>query len=209
MPSTNVCSASLDFCSLETLEDVAFEGDAIVAVDNGADERRADVFLVQLFAAAADVGIDHLVLVTLIGAHFCEGLFVQTGAAAAARSLSLAALGRSLGSVHDEFIDNDPVQKREPCPGSSVQYLKCSSAVLPWRVDPDLGDEPFPLAVPIVNHRLGELDVGRDDQRGDVRQNVLLEKLQIVQAIGFDRRVESQAAVDELGDRLHHQFVDA
>ena len=54
-------------------------------------------------------------------------------------------------------------------------------------VDADLGDEPLPLAMPVVDDGLGQLDVAGHDQRGHVRQDVLLEKLHVVRAVGLDR----------------------
>ena len=114
---------------------------------------------------------------------------------------------RSRNPVHAEFIDNQPVQERSCIQKLGVEFeIRVARSTV--AVQADLTDELFPLAVPIIDHGLGKLDAGRDDQGGHVRQNILFEEFHIERAIGFDRR-RIQSALDELGDRLHHQFVDA
>ena len=54
---------------------ITFGGDPIFAVNESSDEIRADHFLVKLFAAAAKVGVQDLVLMQIVGAHFSDGLF--------------------------------------------------------------------------------------------------------------------------------------
>ena len=49
--------------------------DPIVAVNERSDEIGADHFLVKLFAAATKVGVQYLVFVEIVGAHFSDGLF--------------------------------------------------------------------------------------------------------------------------------------
>ena len=213
MPSTNSLQDVFGLLLARHLEDVALERDAIVAVDDRADEIRPDHLLVQLLAAAADVGVEHLAPVALVGPQLLDGLAVH------AVSLSLLvhplrALGAELPArprrrvVDDELVDDDAVQERRPVeeagpvPGMLVGRLGLA-------VDTDLRDEPLALAVPVVDDRRSQLDVVGDDQRGHVRQDVLLEKRHVVTAVGLDRGVEPQPAVHELGDRLHHQPVHA
>src|SRR5277367_6290256 len=75
------------------------------------------------------------------------------------------------------------------------------------RVDADLGHKPFPLTVPIVDGGGRNLDVAGNNQRGDVGQNISLEKFQVIMAEGFNRRIESQAAMDQFGDCLDDKPV--
>ncbi len=212
MPSTNACRTSSDFFARH-LEDVALERDAVAAVDDRADEIRPDHLLVQLLAAAAEVGVEHLVPVAVVGPQLLDGLVVH------AVSLSLpvhplrapgaerpARPGRRV--VDDELVDDDAVQERRPVeeagpePGMLVGRLGLA-------VDTDLRDEPLALAVPVVDDRRSQLDAAGHDQRGHVRQDVLLEKLHVVTAVGLDRGVEPQPAVHEFGDRLHDEPVHA
>ena len=59
------------------------------------------------------------------------------------------------------------------------------------RIDPYFRDEPFSLTMPILNGGRIELDVVGDNQRGDVRQNVLAEEIHIVGPVGLDLRIKS------------------
>ena len=123
------------------------------------------------------------------------------------RLLLTGGVRRPRNPVHSELVDDQPIQKRGRVQEPGVE-LEIRFARPPFAVQADLPEELLPLAVPIINHGLGKLDAGRHNQGGHVRQDVLFEELQVEGAVGLDRgRV--QPALDELGDRLHHQFVDA
>src|SRR5438067_983233 len=96
---------------------IPFQGDAIAAVEDGPNEIRADDFLIQTFATAADVAINHFVGVTLVGPDFFERLtinfmllllpldsFLAFGADGHARS------GHRI--IYDKFVDDDSIHER-------------------------------------------------------------------------------------------------
>src|SRR5690242_16228171 len=96
---------------------IAFQGDSIAAVNDGSHDIRADDLLIELLPAATDVSIKHLVSIPLIGSHFFDGCFVQfVLLPLTLHSLStFRADGRAWSHrrvVHDEFIDDDPIQER-------------------------------------------------------------------------------------------------
>src|SRR3990172_6943372 len=100
---------SMKFFRAGDFEDVALQRDAIVAVDKGSYKGRAGVLVVHLFSAAAEIGIEQLVLITVVGAHPGEGLFVRLVPLPRPLLTLLARSGRRV--VHAEFIDDDPVQE--------------------------------------------------------------------------------------------------
>ena len=72
-------------------------------------------------------------------------------------------------------------------------------------IDSNFGDESFSLEVPIFDDRIRELDVIGNNQRGDVWQNVALEEIYVVKAVGFNLGVESEPAVYEFRDGFEGQ----
>ena len=57
--------------------EVAFQRDTTTAVDNRADEIRADHLLVELFAAAADIGVKVFLGIAAIRSKFFDGFTVK------------------------------------------------------------------------------------------------------------------------------------
>ena len=70
--------------------------------------------------------------------------------------------------------------------------------------DADFRNEPLSLPMPIIDRQFRKLDIVRDDQRRDIRQNVHLEKLHVIHAIGLDLWVRSQPAMNQFWNCPHH-----
>ena len=149
------------------LINVAFEGDPITAANQRPDEVRADHFLVQRFAAAAEIAVQHLVAVSIIGAHFSDGflerlvpLLLLFPPLLTLRADCRARSDR--GIIDDKFIDDDSIYKR----GFLIETRPVFEMLLGGfglSVDPNFCDEPFPLTVPIINGSLWKLEVVGND----------------------------------------------
>ena len=109
--------------------------------------------------------------------------------------------------IDDEFVDDDAVPRRRfvQNTGPIVVVLFGGFGLL---IDSHRGDEFLSLAVPPLDHRRLQGEVGPNDQRRHVGQNVFLEKLNVIFAVGLDGRVEAEPAVHQLGDRPDDQFLN-
>ena len=183
------------------------------------DDRRADDFLVERGAAAAEIEIECLVLEAAIGPEQFDGLLVdgilvvlllsfgiETAASVAGferRDRLSEAIGRLMmnSSMMNPSANGDLFQKIRPRGGVLLGRLGV-------RVDAELDDEPLALAMPVVDHRLRQLEGGGHKQSRGVRQDVLFEEVHVVMAERLDGRIEAQPAVDEVGDGLDDEPAD-
>ena len=113
------------------------------------------------------------------------------------------AIGRLMmnSSMMNPSANGDLFQKIRPIGGVLFGRLGV-------RVDAELDDEPLALPMPVVDHRLRQLEGGRHKQRRGVGQDVLFEKVHVVMAERLDGRIEAQSAVDQVGDGLHDEPLD-
>src|SRR4051812_5493620 len=60
--------------------------------------------------------------------------------------------------------------------------------------------------MPAIHLEIGERAIMRNNERGDIGQNVSGKKIPIVCSVGFDARIKSEAAMDQFGNCLHLEF---
>src|SRR6202040_1885446 len=131
-----------------------------------------------------EIGVQHLVLEAGISPQFSDRIFIQLVVVLLflETPLALRPERRTRSRrwiVDDEFVNDHAVQEWR-LPERSRPILDVVFRSLGAGIDADLRDNSLSLPVPILDGRLRKVDLAGDDQRGDIRQDVVLEKLEIV-----------------------------
>src|SRR6266567_3899801 len=129
---------------------ITLERDPVATVNDCSYQIRADHFLVQFFATATHIGINHCALRAGIGAQLFEGLSVHLVALLFLfhSFLTLRADRRTRparGIIHNEFIDDDAIKERNPLVETAPVFEMIISRFA-LGIYPCLRDEPLTLS---------------------------------------------------------------